>query len=228
MVDYYKVLGVPQGASSAEIKKAYRKLALQWHPDKNTNNVDHATKKFKEISEAYEVLSDDKKRRMYDQHGQAGYSSSGSNSRGRRSHMDDFDFVFEFTFGDPFDIFKDFFGGNNVFDFLSELQGNDHHGQSRSRRNHGAFSGFDLMNDRFMGEFFDDGGPSVASYSLSNKVGSMGGNVVKRTSTSTKYVNGKKTTVEKIFENGKETVLCYEDGVLKSKLVNGRQRITDK
>lgn len=64
MVDYYKILEVNRSASVAEIKKAYRRLALKWHPDKNPDNQDEATKKFKEISEAYEVLSDEKKRKV--------------------------------------------------------------------------------------------------------------------------------------------------------------------
>lgn len=64
MVDYYKILEVSRNASVADIKKAYRRLALKWHPDKNPDNQDEATKKFKEISEAYEVLSDEKKRKV--------------------------------------------------------------------------------------------------------------------------------------------------------------------
>ncbi|EGI63256.1 DnaJ-like protein subfamily B member 6 [Acromyrmex echinatior] len=60
MVDYYKVLEVQRTSSSADIKKAYRKLALKWHPDKNPDNLEEANKRFKEISEAYEVLSDGK------------------------------------------------------------------------------------------------------------------------------------------------------------------------
>ncbi|KAJ9590434.1 hypothetical protein L9F63_016521, partial [Diploptera punctata] len=66
MVDYYGILEVSRNASNPEIKKAYRRLALKWHPDKNPDNLDEANKKFKEISEAYEVLSDDSKRRVYD------------------------------------------------------------------------------------------------------------------------------------------------------------------
>jgi len=68
MTDYYEVLGLPRGATQEEIKKAYRKLALKYHPDKNADNPD-AEKKFKEVSESYEVLSDEKKRQMYDQYG---------------------------------------------------------------------------------------------------------------------------------------------------------------
>lgn len=58
MVDYYKILDVTKVASDAEVKKAYRKLALKWHPDKNPNNLEEANLRFREISEAYEVLSD--------------------------------------------------------------------------------------------------------------------------------------------------------------------------
>lgn len=60
MVDYYEVLKISRNATTDDIKKAYRKLALKWHPDKNPDRQDEATKKFKEISEAYEVLSDSK------------------------------------------------------------------------------------------------------------------------------------------------------------------------
>lgn len=66
MADFYSVLGIQRNAGEEEIKKAYRKLAMKWHPDKNPNNSEQATEKFKLISEAYEVLSDPVKRRQYD------------------------------------------------------------------------------------------------------------------------------------------------------------------
>lgn len=65
-IDYYALLEVEKTSSTADIRKAYRKLALKWHPDKNPGEQEFATKKFKKISEAYEVLSDDEKRRIYD------------------------------------------------------------------------------------------------------------------------------------------------------------------
>lgn len=67
--DYYKVLGVEKNATPEDIKKAYRKLAMKWHPDKNPNNKEEAEHKFKDIGEAYSVLSDEKKRKTYDQFG---------------------------------------------------------------------------------------------------------------------------------------------------------------
>lgn len=81
MTDYYKVLGVPRDASQDEIKKAYRKLALKFHPDKNTDNPD-AEKQFKEVSEAYEVLSDEQKRQMYDQYGSDALKGNGMGAGG--------------------------------------------------------------------------------------------------------------------------------------------------
>nr|XP_005887088.1 PREDICTED: dnaJ homolog subfamily B member 8 [Bos mutus] len=73
MANYYQVLGVQASASPEDIKKAYRKLALRWHPDKNPDNKEEAEKKFKQVSEAYEVLSDSKKRSLYDRAGCDGW-----------------------------------------------------------------------------------------------------------------------------------------------------------
>ncbi|XP_017839322.1 dnaJ homolog subfamily B member 2 isoform X1 [Drosophila busckii] len=82
MVDYYKVLDVARTATDGEVKKAYRKLALKWHPDKNPDNLEEANKRFRELSEAYEVLSDARKRRIYDAratlHKSSAHSSSSS------------------------------------------------------------------------------------------------------------------------------------------------------
>ena len=75
--EYYKILGVEKTATLETIKKAYRKLALKWHPDRNQNNKEEAEKKFKEISEAYEVLSDTKKRDLYDKFGKKGLDNNG-------------------------------------------------------------------------------------------------------------------------------------------------------
>jgi DnaJ-class molecular chaperone len=70
--DFYDTLGIPRGANETEIKKAYRKLAMKWHPDKNAEGKEQAEKKFKAVSEAYEVLSDPGKKKTYDQFGEDG------------------------------------------------------------------------------------------------------------------------------------------------------------
>jgi molecular chaperone DnaJ len=77
--DYYEVLGVPRGASAAEVKKAFRQLAMKYHPDKNPGDKD-AEVAFKEVAEAYEVLSDAEKRQVYDRYGHAGLKGPGMNS----------------------------------------------------------------------------------------------------------------------------------------------------
>jgi len=107
--DYYEILGVPRNASKEEIKKAYRRLALQYHPDRNKSP--DAEEKFKEISEAYAVLSDDEKRRLYDMYGRAGVTSSYTQEDLFRSSRLDFDDLFrDLGFGDFDTIFERFFG----------------------------------------------------------------------------------------------------------------------
>lgn len=114
--DYYEVLGVSKNASTDELKKAYRKLALEWHPDRNKNPQAH--EKFKEINEAYAVLSDPQKKATYDQFGQSAFAPGGGyggtrqgpftytwSSSGGASPFGDGDFI------DPFEIFEQFFGG---------------------------------------------------------------------------------------------------------------------
>ncbi len=98
--DYYEVLGVERGASDADIKKAYRKLAKQYHPDMNPGDK-AAEAKFKEANEAYEILSDSQKRAQYDQFGHAGTDPNGFGGG----------FSSDFDFGGIGDIFESFFGG---------------------------------------------------------------------------------------------------------------------
>ena len=107
--DYYEVLGVSKTATEQEIKSAFRKKAKQYHPDLNKDNPD-AAEKFKEAQEAYEVLSDEQKRKMYDQYGHAGVSGSASSGFGGFGGAG-FD-ASDFDFGDIFDnIFGGGFGG---------------------------------------------------------------------------------------------------------------------
>ena len=121
--DYYDILGVSKSASAAEIKSAYRKLALKWHPDRNKDSG--ANEKFKEINEAYEVLSNPDKKAKFDQFGHAAFSQGGGNPFGAGGspfgggfYQQGGNINFEDLFGgsggfsDPFDIFSNFFGGS--------------------------------------------------------------------------------------------------------------------
>lgn len=101
--DYYEVLGVARGASDEDIKKAYRKLAMKYHPDRNAGDK-KAEEKFKELNEAYEILSDKSKRETYNRFGHAGFDPTQGFGGGAGPHGADFSSVFS-------DIFGDFFGG---------------------------------------------------------------------------------------------------------------------
>ena len=72
--DYYDILGLDKSASTTEIKSAYKKKALEWHPDRHKDNKEEAEKRFKEINEAYQILSDSSKKSAYDQHGHAAFA----------------------------------------------------------------------------------------------------------------------------------------------------------
>jgi molecular chaperone DnaJ len=122
--DFYEVLGVDKSASAADIKAAYRKAALKWHPDKHADKKEEAETKFKEINEAYQVLSDEKKKQAYDQFGHAAFdpaSGMGGNPfSGGFQQGGPFSWSYQTgganpfgdqDFGDPFEIFEQFFGG---------------------------------------------------------------------------------------------------------------------
>lgn len=97
--DYYSVLGVNKSATDIEIKKAYKKLAMKYHPDRNSGDKE-AESKFKKIGEAYEILSDPKKREIYDQYGHSGFDYSNNSYSNSTSHFTD---IFNDIFGDIFD-----------------------------------------------------------------------------------------------------------------------------
>lgn len=124
--DFYEVLGIDRNASKDEIKKAYRKLAIKFHPDKNPNDKS-AEEKFKEATEAYEVLGDEKRRSLYDQFGHEGVSAQAGGFHGFRN-MSDFEDLFG-GFSDIFgsDIFESFFGFGDIF-------GRSRRGTSRAER----------------------------------------------------------------------------------------------
>ena len=156
-VDYYRILGLKRNAKEKDIKKAYRKMALQWHPDKHTGEEEKAIaqKKFQEVAEAYEVLSDPEKKRIYDQVGSEGLKRGGGGGGGggggdsggpggfnfggfQGGFPGGAKFNFQGQQRDPFDMFKDFFG--NDFD----ISGGFGQQKQKQKRSGGGFGGFDF------------------------------------------------------------------------------------
>ena len=155
--DYYEVLGVLKSTSSEEIKKAYRKLALKYHPDKNKNDKT-AEAKFKEASEAYHVLSDKERRKNYDQFGHAAFEGAGG-----RGGFSNFDFT---------SAFSDIFGSDIFEDFFDGFSGSRRRGRSRSSDFRGADLRYDLsisLEDAYHGKKHE------ISFSSSDKCGRCSG-----------------------------------------------------
>lgn len=139
--DYYDVLGIRKGADEKEIKKAYRKLAKKYHPDVNPGDKE-AEKNFKEVTEAYNVLSDAEKKKLYDQYGFAAFEEGGAGPTGNEHFYQSYggpDFgtggyrEYHFEGGDMDDIFDDIFGG--MFHGRS-------HGEGAHRKSRNGFGGF--------------------------------------------------------------------------------------
>ncbi|XP_071603745.1 dnaJ homolog subfamily B member 2 isoform X4 [Heliangelus exortis] len=227
MVDYYEALGVSRNATADDIKKAvrgvcsesghrhrsliaaylcrYRKAALKWHPDKNPDNKEYAEQRFKEIAEAYEVLSDKQKRDVYDRYGKDGLMGAGAGGSRADARAPEF----TFTFRSAHDVFREFFGGRDPFaDFFDEMlpfselrgPGSRHHGGSH------FFTPFPGSSDFFTSSFSS---------------GADAGMGFRSVSTSTTFVNGKRITTKRIIENGQERVEVEEDGELKSIHIDG-------
>ncbi|XP_055967687.1 dnaJ homolog subfamily B member 2 isoform X1 [Sorex fumeus] len=210
MASYYEILDVPPNASADDIKKAYRKKALQWHPDKNPDNKEFAEKKFKEVAEAYEVLSDKHKREIYDRYGREGLTGAGSGpSRAGTDTGQGGAPAFVFSFRSPEEVFREFFGTGDPFSELFDDLGSFSELQGRLSPRSGpffTFSSFPGHSSNF----------SSSSFSFSPGAGAF-----RSVSTSTTFVQGRRITTRRIMENGQERVEVEEDGQLKSVSING-------
>lgn len=167
--DYYKILGINKNSDKKEIKKAYRKLALKYHPDKNPSK--EAEEKFKDISEAYAVLSDDQKRKMYDTYGHAGIDQQYSTEDIFRGA--DFGDIFGGMGFDFNDIFQQFFGHQYGF------------GRSRSIRRKGADLRYDIeidLQDAYNGLETEIRVPRIEACKECNGTGAENGTAISKCS----------------------------------------------
>jgi DnaJ family protein B protein 4 len=166
-VDYYTVLKVGRTASDDELKKAYRKLAMKWHPDKNPNNKKEADAKFKQIAEAYEVLSDPQKRAIYNQAGEEGlkgqapppYNRGGSSQGFAANGFPAGATSFHFNPRNAEDIFAEFFGSVSPFGGMGGMGGRGSRGGGFGE---GIFGGFSGGPDVAHGGATDGGGGATA------------------------------------------------------------------
>lgn len=244
-MDFYEILEVDRKATDEEIKKSYRRLALKWHPDKNLSNKAQAEEKFKLISEAYEVLSDKDKRRKYDQLGRAGLSagagSSSYSSNGAHSRFSEDFLNRQFHFHNPFDIFEQFmshFGMDDDFGFGFNPFGEIHRRSasraqaqsSRSNAHRQQMALFDdffspmrmslFERDPFSSHFSGSNLGTISSFNVSFGNGSSAP-VSKKTTKSSKIINGKRVVTTRVEENGQTIETIEEDGRVTSRKLNG-------
>ncbi|KAG7389851.1 hypothetical protein PHYPSEUDO_009364 [Phytophthora pseudosyringae] len=220
--DYFEVLDLPRSASGADVKRAYRKLAVQWHPDKNRSHP-RAEEFFKKISEAYEVLGDPEKRPRYEKYGKAGLDG-----RAASPHGDDEHFAFSgragFSAQHARDIFDAFFGGQDPFEAFFG-RGRQRRGSSQRRfgddqfqamafggmgmgvRGFGNMGGMSMMDSFFTDGFGGLNGSAGAMFSTSTSSSSStftdrNGHVVTQKTTTTTGADGRTDTVTEEYRNG--------------------------
>jgi DnaJ homolog subfamily B member 6 len=243
--NYYEVLELKPNASEQEISKAYRRLALKWHPDKNPDNVKEAEKRFVEIAEAYEILTNREKRQIYDdelnKNSTKEYFKNGNNNVYNRTRTHDYNFeqpqrVFEFQFSNPQKIFEQFFGTKDIFKIFEEneffgsqtinTETSSNFKQSPTLNRHNKNSSSVKYNSFGFSKSSSDLNSDFKRFSsLKNNRNenalNSNNNSVKSSTVSKKMINGKLITSTKIIENGNETIIEEEDGFIKSKIVNG-------
>jgi len=160
--DYYKILGISKGASDDDIKKAYRKLALKYHPDKNKEAG--AEEKFKEVAEAYEILSDPKKKEIFDKYGEDGLKMGGGG--GQSGHAGTGGSPgYSYTWsGDPNETFRMFFGNSNPFNVFFGQSGGAGGSDEDDNPAAAGFGGFPGMFRFNNSSFGGPGGPGAGMH----------------------------------------------------------------
>ncbi|XP_012859470.1 dnaJ homolog subfamily B member 7 [Echinops telfairi] len=229
MVDYYEVLGVQKYASPEDIKKAYHKVALKWHPDKNPENKEEAERRFKEVAEAYEVLSNDEKRDTYDKYGKEGLNDDGGSRFDEPCESD-------FRIRKPDDVYNHFFGQRDPFSFeffedsLEDLLKSPKQSQKSRSRGAGSFSSTFSEYPAFGSKFssYDVGYVSYSSLGhggltsfSSMAFDDRGMDNYLYFTRSDQTADGRNINIKRIIENEQEREVVEEDDELRSFLING-------
>lgn len=220
---YYIVLGIIKPSSEDEIRKAYKKMALKWHPDKNTDNITEAEVRFKEIGEAYTVLSDKDKKEVYDRYGHEGLTPGQERTPGGRFQPGRFEGFSGFSFTSANNIFNnlfksgffddddDFFSGHFKTNPKNSKDGNKKDSRASPFGGFGKFGAFDHFG-------FDDHADDVFSHnSMFKNFGKMDeggfGSINRTKTTSTVIKDGKRVITEKtttLNSEGSKTVEIKE------------------
>lgn len=236
-VDYYEVLGITKNASDEEVKRAYKKMALTWHPDRNRSRAEEATTMFKLVAEAYEILGNAEARRIYDQYGHAGLKGELPRSGFEAGSFANFGFPNSFGtafgfpagfgpgpgpsfhFHDPFEIFNSFFGSQNPFGHHFNVAGDPFsaHRQLHEQMMQQSFGVPDLTSMHHpagFGSGFPSGFGQVSSFSSSTSTfNSIGPSVSE--STQVKSINGKRIQVRtRTVNDGKGNVTTTTEETL--------------
>lgn len=212
--DFYKILLLPRTASAQEIKKAYHQLALKYHPDKNPHNKEEAERHFKEVSEAYEVLSDEKKKAVYDRFGEEGLAGGagadgGGQGGGSAAGGTGGGFRHNFSNDDAFRTFQSFFGTNDPFAGDNMFGGGP--GLHRIfRMGHGGFGGFGNMGGMGgMGSMFGGGRGDEGNTSDEE----AGADIEYTFACTLEEIHSgcvKKFNVSRVMQNGREEAKLFE------------------
>ena len=235
--NYYEILEINQSCTDTDIVKAYRRLALRWHPDKNPENRVEAETRFKQLSEAYQVLSDKKKRGFYDRHGKLGFSND-SNSRSRATTTasnSEHDLFADLR--NPHDLFEQFFGTKNILDLfnsdfdvdLTTAFRNHHLNRIKSSNNATSKQEQKPSTAKTTKTILQQSLPSISSIStgatgeLENGLfsSSFFSGLGDRPPVLTSNTKSNKKVTKRTIVNGVETVIVEENGVVTSKTVNG-------
>lgn len=218
--DYYEVLEVSKDATQDDIRRAYRRLVLKYHPDKNPENQEEAETHFKAISEAYETLSHEDKRRLYDLYGSSRFQTE-SQQRGATRDTQFGCGAYVFTFRDAEELFRDVFGSSDPFHedhhiVNQEGQADQHLPETARSGGSRAFEQPSFCRPGFRFDL-DDILCRVATAAKQCPPASTAAPPV----TTVWYENGKRIETRSAIENGLETVLRYENGVFVARTVNG-------